>query len=876
MMRTYYGTTPNYQASGGVGSITFSFYPHFYTTSGSDVTASKKVRYRRQGTQQWTEVSVSTSSSSYTLSGLGPNECYEFQALVESTPQGYGTVVSTGWQPATPVLGCSETVPVASLWPHVTESSYRYTVYWSAVPGASSYTVQRSDYLGESPITACSDVTSTSCTGSLSSSSGTAYVRVGAVSADSRTTAWSPMMRTRYGTTPNYQASGGAGSITFSFYPHFYTTSGSDVTSSKKVRYRRQGTQQWTEVSVSTSSSSYTLSGLGPNECYEFQALVESTPQGYGTVVSTGWQPATPVLGCSETVPVASLWPHVTESSYRYTVYWSAVPGASSYTVQRSDYLGESPITACSNTTSTSCTGSLSSSSGTAYVRVGAVSADSRTTAWSPMMRTRYGTTPNYQASGGAGSITFSFYPHFYTTSGSDVTSSKKVRYRRQGTQQWTEVSVSTSSSSYTLSGLGPNECYEFQALVESTPQGYGTVVSTGWQPATPVLGCSETVPVASLWPHVTESSYRYTVYWSAVPGASSYTVQRSDYLGESPITACSNTTSTSCTGSLSSSSGTAYVRVGAVSADSRTTAWSPMMRTRYGTTPNYQASGGAGSITFSFYPHFYTTSGSDVTSSKKVRYRRQGTQQWTEVSVSTSSSSYTLSGLGPNECYEFQALVESTPQGYGTVVSTGWQPATPVLGCSETVPVASLWPHVTESSYRYTVYWSAVPGASSYTVQRSDYLGESPITACSDVTSTSCTGSLSSSSGTAYVRVGAVSADSRTTAWSPMMRTRYGTTPNYQASGGAGSITFSFYPHFYTTSGSDVTSSKKVRYRRQGTQQWTEVSVSTSSSSYTLSGLGPNECYEFQALVESTPQGYGTVVSTGWQPATPVVGCSQ
>jgi phage-related protein len=835
------------------------------------------LEYRQQGTGSWTAVQLAANTTQLTVSGLHQATTYEFRL---SASNQWGSSAPATLQAST--AGASEAV--SRFWPHLAESSSYYTVSWSAVPGASSYTVQHSTSPGGSLTTGCLDTTSTSCRASLtsSSSSGTAYVRVGARSASSGNITWSPMMRTYYGSWPNYEAFSGVGSITFYFYPHFYTSSGADATATKKVRYRKQGTQQWTEVSVSTSSTSYTLSGLGPNECYEFQALVESTPQQYGTIVSTGWRPATPVVACSDVAPVASLWPHLAESSYYYGVSWSAVPGASNYTVQHSTSLGGSLTTGCLDTTSTSCRASLtsSSSSGTAYVRVGARSANSGRITWSPMMRTYYGSWPNYEAFSGVGSITFYFYPHFYTSSGADATATKKVRYRKQGTQQWTEVSVSTSSTSYTLSGLGPNECYEFQALVESTPQQYGTIVSTGWRPATPVVACSDVAPVASLWPHLAESSYYYGVSWSAVPGASNYTVQHSTSLGGSLTTGCLDTTSTSCRASLtsSSSSGTAYVRVGARSASSGNITWSPMMRTYYGSWPNYEAFSGVGSITFYFYPHFYTSSGADATATKKVRYRKQGTQQWTEVSVSTSSTSYTLSGLGPNECYEFQALVGSTPQQYGTIVSTGWRPATPVVACSDVAPVASLWPHLAESSYYYGVSWSAVPGASNYTVQHSTSLGGSLTTGCLDTTSTSCRASLtsSSSSGTAYVRVGARSANSGRITWSPMMRTYYGSWPNYEAFSGVGSITFYFYPHFYTSSGADATATKKVRYRKQGTQQWTEVSVSTSSTSYTLSGLGPNECYEFQALVESTPQQYGTIVSTGWRPATPVVACSR
>jgi hypothetical protein len=298
-MKTHYGTVPNYKGYSGVGGITFGFYPHFYTTRNADATASKKVRYRRQGTSQWTEVSVPRTSTFYNLSGLGPNECYEFQALVESTPQDYGTVVSTGWQPATPVVGCSDVAPVASLWPHNAESYGYITVNWSPVPGASEYLVEVSSSLGGRPARSCS-TTSTYCRFYLAGGGGPVYVRVGALSPHSSNLAWSPMMRTYYGTFFNYHSSRGTGSIWFYFYPHFFDVNGANATVSKKVRYRRQGTQEWTEVSVSTSSTSYNLSGLGSNECYEFQAFVESTPQDYGTVVSTGWQPATPVVECSQ------------------------------------------------------------------------------------------------------------------------------------------------------------------------------------------------------------------------------------------------------------------------------------------------------------------------------------------------------------------------------------------------------------------------------------------------------------------------------------------------------------------------------------------------------------------------------------------------
>ena len=101
------GYGANYTAYGGTGLVLVDYRPHFYTSSGADATSAKKVRYRRVGTQQWTEVDVPVSSTRYTLSGLGPNECYEFQVLIESTPQDYETTVSTGWQPGTPVSACS-------------------------------------------------------------------------------------------------------------------------------------------------------------------------------------------------------------------------------------------------------------------------------------------------------------------------------------------------------------------------------------------------------------------------------------------------------------------------------------------------------------------------------------------------------------------------------------------------------------------------------------------------------------------------------------------------------------------------------------------------------------------------------------------------
>ena len=190
--------------------------------------------------------------------------------------------------------------------------------------------------------------------------------------------------------------------------------------------------------------------------------------------------------------PPGQVWVHNTESEGYISVHWSPVDGASSYRVRvYTSADATSPYKSCI-TNGTSCRINVGTTHYTLYAEVGAVSASTGNITWSPRIRTyRGGPSANYDARGDTGSVRVHYYPHFYTSSGDNATSAKKVRYRRVGTQQWTEVNVPTTSLVYTLSGLGPNECYEFQVLIESTPQDYETTVSTGWQPGTPVSACS-------------------------------------------------------------------------------------------------------------------------------------------------------------------------------------------------------------------------------------------------------------------------------------------------------------------------------------------------------------------------------------------------
>jgi type II secretory pathway pseudopilin PulG len=122
------------------------------------------------------------------------------------------------------------------------------------------------------------------------------------------------------------------------------------------------------------------------------------------------------------------------------------------------------------------------------------------------------------------------------------------------------------------------------------------------------------------------------------------------------------------------------------------------------------------------------------------LEYRQQGTGSWTQVQLAANTTQHTVSDLDQATTYEFRL---SASNQWGSSAPATLQAST--AGTGEAV--SRFWPHLTESSYRYTVYWSAVPGASNYTVQRSDLPGREPDHRHAlDVTSTSCTGSLSSS----------------------------------------------------------------------------------------------------------------------------------
>jgi hypothetical protein len=395
--------------------------------------------------------------------------------------------------------------------------------------------------------------------------------------------------------------------------------------------------------------------------------------------------------------------------------------------------------------------------------------------------------------------------------------SSYTVQYRAVGTTVWT--SVVSSVTTVTLSSLSATTQYEVQVATTCASGTSAYTASTNFTTLTP---CNTPTGVAVS--SITTTSA--TITWTAVSGATSYGI-RYRIVGAATWITATSTTNTLALSSLTSSSN--YEVQVATTCASGTSAYTASTNfttlTPCGVPTNVAVSG-------------ITTTGATITwtavsgaTSYTVRYRIVGAASWSSTTVTTNTKVFTSITSSANYEVQVRSVCAS-----GTSAYTASVTFTTLTPCG--VPTGVAVSGVTATSA--TVNWTAVSGATAYTV-RYRIVGAASWTSATSITNTLALSGLTSGSNyevqvsnTCGSGVSAYTASANFTTL-----VNCGMPTNVAASG-------------ITTTGATITwtavsgaTSYTVRYRIVGAASWSSTTVTTNTKVFTSITSSAN--YEVQ-----------------------------
>ncbi|MGB3747880.1 MAG: RHS repeat protein [Rhodanobacter sp.] len=441
----------------------------------------------------------------------------------------------------------------------------------------------------------------------------------------------------------------------------------------------------WTTV-YSGSAASKALSGkVGGSYVYRVEGCIGATCGGWTSSATLGVRPALPTI----TVPTGTI-------NGTYTVSWTAPASATGYDVQER-VNGGAWNTIASNTAAITISRPGTSSGSYAY-QVSAKNAyGSRGWAASGAVTvdTTYGVLPKVPASltvptsSSTGSATLSW-------SASSLTTSYTLQQSSNGGANWSTV-YTGSGTSTVVSGLA-NGSYIFQVQACNT---YGC---SAWKAGSATL--IVTYPPATAPPlsaPASSASGSYTVSWGAVSTATSYILQEQVNGGAWATIQTGSATSKAISGKGNATYGykVQACNVGGCgpwSSAGTTTVLLPPAVPASVTAPTTSS----GSIAVSW--------AASATATSYTLQQRLGTGSWSSVySGAATSSTRTVTASG-SYTYQVRACNASGCSAYkasGAVTVT----IPPASAPSLSVPATS-------NSGSYTVSWSAVSSATSYTLQ--------------------------------------------------------------------------------------------------------------------------------------------------------------
>jgi fibronectin type 3 domain-containing protein len=631
--------------------------------SWNSVSAATSYAVQRSTTSGGPYTTVgSPSTSSLADAGLSAGTTY-FYVVRAAGPAGTSAAsaqVSAITVPAVPT-GVTATPASAS----------EIDLSWNPGTGASSYTVKRATSSG-GPYTAVGSPTVASFADTGLNAGTTYFYEVAAIDASGTSALSAPVSAATTLSTPT-------GVTATAVSASAINLSWNSVTGATGYTVQRAATSGGPYATIgSPSVASFADTGLSAGTTYFYVVRSVGSP---GTSAASS-----PVSAI--TVPAAPTGVTATAgSASEIDLSWSAVTGASSYTVQRATS-SAGPYTAVGSPTTSSLADTGLSAGTTYYYLVATVDGSGTSAASGPVSATTLLATPT-------GVVAAAVSASEVDLSWNAVTGAASYVVQRAATSGGPYTTVgSPIVTSFADTALSAGATYFYVVRAVGSPGTSG--------PSTPVSAV--TVPPAPAGLSATAASgSEIDLSWGAVTGATSYTVQRADTSGGPYTTVGSPSAASFADTGLSAE--TTYFYVVTATNPSGT---SPQSAEVQATTA---LAAPTGITATGVSPSEIDLSWNSVTSATGYTVRRASTAAGPYTTIgSTSTSALADTGLsvGTTYFYEVQATGPPGPSAFSAPVSAVTAPPTPTGVVATAAPPSDI-----------DLTWSAVTGASSYTVQR-------------------------------------------------------------------------------------------------------------------------------------------------------------
>ena len=778
-------------ASPGAGSGKLTL-----TASVSGSGTLEKWQYKqKEGTgnfdDDWTDISSTSTSLSYTVTGLTDGTDYQYKVRARNaTGAGAESDASTAAQPLDETLTASAVTATGA-----TLTLANWNGSWWLKRTAPADTTCKSK-----------GTTYTEDLSSLSSNSSYTYKAYSNSGCTTELAARTFLTKPGKPTKPTATAGAGSGKLTL-------TASVSGSGTLTRWQYKQKiGTgdfdDDWTDIQSTSTSLSHTITGLTDGTDYQYKVrAANATGDGADSDASTAAQPADETLTASS---VEAATATLTLGNYTGNWWLKRTTPADTTCKSKSTTTTEDLTTLSSNTSYTykaysnnACTTELAT----------------RTFLTKPGKPAK----PTATAGSGSGKLT--------------ITSSVTGDFD----DDWTNISSTSTSLSYTLSGLTDGTDYQYKVqAVNATGEGAESETSTAAQPA------DETLTVSS----ITATGATLTIGNYAGNWHYKYTAPTGGTCSSSAVTQTSATVS-------DLDSNTAYTfkaySDNACATELAAAAAFPTLPPKPA-KPTATAGAGSGKLTI-------TSSVTGSSALSKWQYKqKEGTDNydtdWTDVSSTSTNLSHTITGLDDGTDYQYKVrAVNASGDGAESDASTAAQPLDETLTASSvgaTTATLTLGNYSGEWYYKYTS-----PNGGS----------------CSSSAATGSTASLTDlSSNTsytfkAYSDNGCTTANLLASASAFLTKPGKPTKPTATAGAGSGKLTLT------ASVTGDGTLTKWQYKQKEGTgnfdADWTDISSTTTSLSYTVSSLTDGTDYQYKVRAKNAT-GYSAEsnASSAAQPA--------